>query len=378
MGGRSPVLLDDWVVPGMHINAFGTDTRGKIEIDPAIFARATLVVDDVHQARTIGETQHAVAAGLVAADASPRTLGDMLAGRAPGRSDATEVTLFDATGLAFQDIVAGAIAMRLAAEHGFAVASHSTDMPRHFSSHSVRLRLSSLRITACLVVAALVLPVTAVGQAQGTVVDVATWTSLQWRSIGPARGGRSIAAAGVVARPHEYYFGATGGGLWKTTDGGVTWVPVTDGQIRSSSVGAVAVSESHPDVVYVGMGETQLRGNVMQGDGVYKSIDAGRTWTQSDSPTRRRRPHPHPPNQPPSSALGHPYGRNAERGVSGRRTAVGRGRVLFRNDQAGAVDIALDESHPRSSSRRCGRYPRRGCCRAAPRVRAVRRWMVAT
>lgn len=119
MGGRSPVLLDDWVVPGMHINAFGTDTRGKIEIDPAIFARATLVVDDVHQARTIGETQHAVAAGLVAADASPRTLGDMLAGRAPGRSDATEVTLFDATGLAFQDIVAGAIAMRLAAEHGF-------------------------------------------------------------------------------------------------------------------------------------------------------------------------------------------------------------------------------------------------------------------
>lgn len=119
MGGRSPVLLDDWVVAGMHINAFGTDTRGKIEIDPAMFARATLVVDDVHQARTIGETQHAVAAGLVAADASPRTLGDILAGRAPGRSDATEVTLFDATGLAFQDIVAGAIAMRLAAEHGF-------------------------------------------------------------------------------------------------------------------------------------------------------------------------------------------------------------------------------------------------------------------
>lgn len=224
-------------------------------------------------------------------------------------------------------------------------------MPRHSSSHSVRLRLPSLRNTACLVVAALVLPVTAVGQAQGTVVDVATWTSLQWRSIGPARGGRSIASAGVAARPHEYYFGATGGGLWKTTDGGVTWAPVTDGQIRSSSVGAVAVSESHPDVVYVGMGETQLRGNVMQGDGVYKSIDAGRTWTHvglaDTHAIGRIRIHPTNPDVALVAALGHPYGRNAERGVF-RTTDGGRSwsRVLYRNDQAGAVDIAFDESHP--------------------------------
>src|SRR6266700_3205399 len=101
---------------------------------------------------------------------------------------------------------------------------------------------------------------------------------LKWRSVGPNRGGRSVAAAGSASRPLEYYFGATGGGLWKTIDGGLTWRVVTDGQLHSSSVGAVAVSESNPDVVYIGMGVTELRGNIMQGDGVYKSIDAGKTW----------------------------------------------------------------------------------------------------
>jgi len=89
------------------------------------------------------------------------------------------------------------------------------------------------------------------------------FNALKWRNIGPNRGGRSIACAGSSSRPLEYYFGATGGGLWKTTDGGTTWKPVTDGQITSSSVGAVAVSESNPDVVYIGMGETELRGNIM-------------------------------------------------------------------------------------------------------------------
>src|SRR5579863_5033794 len=90
--------------------------------------------------------------------------------------------------------------------------------------------------------------------------EAAIFGALQWRSIGPPRGGRSITSAGSASRPNEYYFGATGGGLWKTTDGGTTWKPVTDGQIKSSSVGAVAVSESNPDVVYIGMGETELRG----------------------------------------------------------------------------------------------------------------------
>src|SRR5580658_8449384 len=96
----------------------------------------------------------------------------------------------------------------------------------------------------------------AAGLAAAATYEASVFGSLQWRSIGPPRGGRSITCAGSPSRPNEYYFGATGGGLWKTTDGGTTWRPVTDGQLHSSSVGAVAVSESNPDVVYIGMGET--------------------------------------------------------------------------------------------------------------------------
>ncbi|HET9983482.1 MAG TPA: hypothetical protein VFQ38_07840, partial [Longimicrobiales bacterium] len=113
---------------------------------------------------------------------------------------------------------------------------------------------------------------------QSLTYDSSWFKALKWRNVGPNRGGRSLAVAGSATRPLEYYFGATGGGLWKTTDGGTTWKPVTDGQIHSSSVGAVAVAASNPDVVYVGMGETELRGNIMQGDGVYKTTDAGKTW----------------------------------------------------------------------------------------------------
>src|SRR5947209_20295740 len=113
--------------------------------------------------------------------------------------------------------------------------------------------------------------------AQSAGYDHAVFKALKWRNVGPVRGGRSIASAGSP-RIHEYYFGAVGGGLWKTTDGGQTWNPVTDGQLKSSSVGAVAVSETNPDIVFIGMGESCIRGNIMQGDGVYKSIDAGKTW----------------------------------------------------------------------------------------------------
>jgi photosystem II stability/assembly factor-like uncharacterized protein len=113
------------------------------------------------------------------------------------------------------------------------------------------------------------------------VLDSSFLSAYRWRNIGPDRGGRSIAVSGVKGRPNEAYFGATGGGLWKTTDGGESWAPVTDGLIKSASVGAVAVSESNPDVVFIGMGETCIRGNIMPGDGVYKSTDAGKTWTHS-------------------------------------------------------------------------------------------------
>jgi photosystem II stability/assembly factor-like uncharacterized protein len=183
--------------------------------------------------------------------------------------------------------------------------------------------------------------------------DPAYFKTLQWRNIGPNRGGRSIAVAGSSARPFEYYFGAVGGGLWKTTDGGVTWDPITDGQIKSSSVGAVAVAESNPDIVYIGMGEVELRGNVMQGDGVYKSVDGGKTWVHlgldDTQAIGRIRIHPKNPDIVYVAALGHPFGSNAERGVF--RTLDGGKtwkRVLFRNENAGAVDLAMDANDPKT------------------------------
>lgn len=181
--------------------------------------------------------------------------------------------------------------------------------------------------------------------------DPSLFGQLTWRSIGPLRGGRSITSAGSTSRPLEYYFGAVGGGLWKTGDAGLTWRPVTDGQLHSSSVGAVAVSESNPDVVYIGMGETELRGNIMQGDGVYKSTDAGKTWkhvglaeTQAIS---RIRVNPGNPDIVYVSALGHPYGKNAERGVFRSKDGGATWeKVLYRNDHAGAVDLCMDPHNP--------------------------------
>ena len=101
---------------------------------------------------------------------------------------------------------------------------------------------------------------------------------IRWRQIGPFRGGRVLAVAGVTSQPQVYYFGATGGGIFKTTDGGATWIPVADGQLANGDVGAIAVAESDPNVIYAGMGEACIRGNASMGDGVYKSTDAGRTW----------------------------------------------------------------------------------------------------
>jgi photosystem II stability/assembly factor-like uncharacterized protein len=168
-----------------------------------------------------------------------------------------------------------------------------------------------------------------------------------WRNIGPDRGGRSLTVAGSSSRPNEYYFGAVGGGVWKTVDGGTTWKPVTDGKIHSSSVGAIAVASSNPDIVYVGMGESELRGNVMQGDGVYKTTDGGKTWKniglESTQAISRIRVDANDPNLVYVAALGHPYGPSADRGVY-RSTDGGTTwkKILYENDHSGAEDISID------------------------------------
>jgi photosystem II stability/assembly factor-like uncharacterized protein len=188
--------------------------------------------------------------------------------------------------------------------------------------------------------------------AQDAAVDPALYRSLGWRNIGPNRGGRSIAASGVRGRRLEAYFGAVGGGLWKTTDGGENWAPVTDGQIDSSSVGAVAVSESNTDVVYIGMGESHIRGNIMQGDGLYKSTDAGKTWTSVGFKTpgftiSRIRLHPNNPDIVYVAVFGNVVAPNPERGIY--RTRDGGKtwqRVLFRDDRSAGIEVQIDANNP--------------------------------
>jgi photosystem II stability/assembly factor-like uncharacterized protein len=189
------------------------------------------------------------------------------------------------------------------------------------------------------------------GALRPVVLDSALLAGYRWRNIGPDRGGRSIAVSGVKGRPNEAYFGAVGGGLWKTTDGGETWAPVTDGQIRSASVGAVAVAESNPDIVFIGMGESCIRGNIMPGDGVYKSTDGGKTWThvgfaESDAISKIRI-HPTNPDIVFVASFGKYSVPSSERGVY-KSTDGGRTwrRVLYRDDKTGAVDIAIDRNNP--------------------------------
>ena len=181
--------------------------------------------------------------------------------------------------------------------------------------------------------------------------DTTTLGALRWRNIGPNRGGRSQAAAGSARRPLEYWFGATGGGVWKSTDAGTTWKPMTDRALTSSSVGAIAVCEANPDVVYVGMGETELRGNIMQGDGVYKTTDGGKTWSnvglRGTRAISRIRVHPTDCDRAWVAALGNPYAATPERGIY-RTTDGGRGwqRTLFRDERTGAVDLVLTPGRP--------------------------------
>ena len=176
--------------------------------------------------------------------------------------------------------------------------------------------------------------------------------SLEWRCIGPARGGRVQSVAGVVGDPHTYYMGATGGGVWRTTDAGVTWRPVTDGFVGTGSVGAVAVAPSDPNVVYAGMGEADIRGNFSHGDGVYRSLDAGDTWTRVGLEDSRQIGeidiHPADPDVVFVAALGHVWGPGGERGVfRSRDGGESWQRVLPGGPRLGAIDVAIDPLNPR-------------------------------
>ena len=180
--------------------------------------------------------------------------------------------------------------------------------------------------------------------------DSSAVAALRWREIGPFRGGRSAAVAGSAARPNEYYMGTTGGGVFKTTDGGETWNPATD-KYFGGTIGAIAVSPSNPDIVYVGTGEYDIRGNVSQGDGMFKSVDAGKTWQFDGLADSRQiarvRVDPRDPNVVYAAVLGHVWAPDTARGIY-KSTDGGANwrKVLYRNDSTGAIELVLDSSNP--------------------------------
>jgi photosystem II stability/assembly factor-like uncharacterized protein len=188
------------------------------------------------------------------------------------------------------------------------------------------------------------------GRARGGAAADSNAGKLAWRNIGPDASGRMVAVAGSDARPDEYYFGTTGGGVFKTTDGGKTAVPVTD-KYFGGTIGAIAVNQQNPDVVWVGGGEYPIRGNVSYGDGVWKSTDAGKTWQymglKETQQISRIRLDPRDPNVAYVAALGHVWAPNPERGIY-KTTDGGKtwNKILFRNDSTGADELVMDPSNP--------------------------------
>src|SRR6266851_2569594 len=169
-------------------------------------------------------------------------------------------------------------------------------------------------------------------------VDPSLFQDLRWRLLGPFRGGRVLAVAGVPGEREHFYFGSVNGGVWETRDAGRTWAPIFDRQ-PIGSVGALAVAPSNPKVLYVGTGEADMRSDIAQGNGVYKSADGGRTWTHlglaDTQQIGRILVDPRDSDHVLVAALGHPYGPNAERGV-----------FLYTDDDTGAIDLAFRPGDP--------------------------------
>ena len=178
------------------------------------------------------------------------------------------------------------------------------------------------------------------------------YSGLHWRMIGPFRGGRSNGVTGVPGQPDTFYFGSVGGGVWKTEDAGRTWQPIFDKE-PIASIGAIAVAPSNPGVVYVGTGEADMRSQISFGNGMYKSTDAGKTWTHIGLDNTRQIGRvlvdPHDPDIVFVAALGHAYGANPERGVY-RSTDGGATwkKVLYKNENVGAIDLAFDPTNSRT------------------------------
>lgn len=180
--------------------------------------------------------------------------------------------------------------------------------------------------------------------------DASLFRELSWRNIGPYRAGRTKAATGVPQQPNVFYIGSVNGGVWKTTDYGRTWQPIFDGQ-SSGSVGAIAVAPSDPDVIYVGSGEGLQRPDLATGDGIYKSVDGGRSWTHLGLRDGQQIPQiavdPRNPDRLFVAVLGHPYGPNSERGifrsVDGGRTFE---KVLYKDENTGGIDVILAPNDP--------------------------------
>jgi len=220
------------------------------------------------------------------------------------------------------------------------------DPMRHVCNAIRFLMFSGMALSASVVV-----PETTA--AQESRVDPTLFQGMEWRNIGPFRGGRSVAVAGVPADPFTYYFGGVGSGVWKTTDAGRTWENVSDTTFGTSSVGAIAVAESDPNVIYVGMGEHPVRGVMTShGDGVYKSTDGGKSWRHMGLESTRQisgvQVHPHNPDLVYVAAQGAPYGPSEDRGVY-RSTdgGVTWEKVLYVSETAGPSSLSVDRHNPR-------------------------------
>jgi photosystem II stability/assembly factor-like uncharacterized protein len=178
----------------------------------------------------------------------------------------------------------------------------------------------------------------------------ASFQDLHWRLLGPFRGGRALAVSGVPGEPEHFYFGSVNGGVWETLDAGRSWQPIFDSQ-PIGSIGALTVAPSNPKVLYVGSGEADMRSDIAQGDGLYKSVDGGKTWSRiglADSQQIGRvLVHPQNPDLVYVAALGHPYGPNAERGVfRSKDGGASWQKVLGKDDNTGAIDLAFEPGHP--------------------------------